>query len=130
MSVRVIVTEVNGLQRTVLADTLREAGFEVVAACAGAREALAAASRGGADVLTTNVVMGGPEGDGYALTERLHAEHPQLPVLVLTAHDGGDHMDRARDAGAAGFLQKGADAATLAAALTRTAAGGTWFGEA
>jgi DNA-binding NarL/FixJ family response regulator len=130
MSLRVIVTEANGLQRTVLADTLREAGFEVVAECTGAREALAAAATGGADVLTTNVVMAGPDGDGYALTERLHAEHPQLPVLVLTAHGGGNHMARAREAGAAGFLQKGVDGATLAAALTRVAAGGTWFGEA
>jgi DNA-binding NarL/FixJ family response regulator len=126
VSVRVIVTEKNGLIRGVLVDALHEAGFEVVAQCGSAEEALAAAARGNAEVLTTNVLLSGST-DGYALTAQLHADRPELPVIIHTSFAGDEHIARARDAGASGFLSKGGDVEILIAAVGRVAAGGTWF---
>ncbi|HEY3765953.1 MAG TPA: response regulator transcription factor [Gaiellales bacterium] len=128
MSVRVIINEPNALMRGVLRDTLEEDGLRVVGECATAEQALEVAARVEADVLTTNVLMSGST-DGYGLTARLHIDQPDLPVLVLTAFDGDQHVERARAAGARGFLKKSSDRATVTAALTHIAAGGTWFGD-
>ena len=128
MTVRVIVTEKNGLIRGVLIDALQDAGFDVVAECGTADEALEAAARGNADVLTTNVLLSGNT-DGYALTAQLHADRPELPVIIHTSFSGDEHIARARDAGASGFLTKDGDGESLIAAFRQVAAGGTWFGD-
>jgi DNA-binding NarL/FixJ family response regulator len=128
MSARVIVTEKNGLIRGVLVDALQEAGFVVVAQCSTAEEALDAAAAGSADVLSTNVLLSG-DTDGYALAAQLHADRPELPVIIHTSNDGDKHVARARDAGASGFLNKGVGLETLVAAFRQVAAGGTWFGD-
>jgi DNA-binding NarL/FixJ family response regulator len=128
MSARVIVTEQNGLIRGVLVDALQEAGFVVVAQCSTGEEALEAAARGDAEVLSTNVLLSG-DTDGYALAAQLHAVRPELPVIIHTSFDGDKHVARARAAGASGFLNKGVGAETLVAAFRQVAAGGTWFGD-
>jgi len=130
VSARVIITQPNPLLRGVLCDALTEEGFEVVAQCANAEEALQAAASVEADVLVTNVLMPRAGIDGYALTERLRADRPQLAVVIRSAHEGDDHVARARSAGARGFLSARGDLDVLAAALRQVAAGGTWFGDA
>jgi DNA-binding NarL/FixJ family response regulator len=129
MSVRVILNEPNALLRGVFREALEEQGFAIVAECAGAEEVLATVSRVDADVLITNVVMRGPVADGYELTARLRADRPELPVFILTAYPDGEHLERARRAGARGFHHKNSDLDSLIAGLRAVAAGGTWFGD-
>jgi DNA-binding NarL/FixJ family response regulator len=86
VSVGVIINEPNALIRGVLRDALEEHGFAIVAECAGPEEVLATAGRVDADVLITNVLMGGPVADGYELTARWRVDHPELPVFILTAY--------------------------------------------
>lgn len=47
-----------------------------------------------------------PDGDGLSLTESLVARHPELKVLILTAHASSGEFTRAGAAGACGFLAK------------------------
>ena len=44
--------------------------------------------------------------NGIELTKAIRAEHPDLPVLVLSMHDESLYADRALRAGARGYLMK------------------------
>ena len=44
--------------------------------------------------------------NGIELTKAIKAEHPQLPVLVLSMHDESLYAERALRAGASGYLMK------------------------
>lgn len=44
--------------------------------------------------------------NGIELTKSIRAEHPDLPVLVLSMHDESLYADRALRAGARGYLMK------------------------
>jgi len=44
--------------------------------------------------------------NGIELTKSIKAEHPELPVLVLSMHDESLYADRALRAGARGYLMK------------------------
>ncbi|MBV8740195.1 MAG: response regulator transcription factor [Sinobacteraceae bacterium] len=54
---------------------------------------------------------------GLSLVESLHAQRPELPVVVLASHEEPDHLRQAIDAGAAGFMPKSAATRVLIKAL-------------
>jgi two-component system nitrogen regulation response regulator GlnG len=56
------------------------------------------------DVLITDVRM--PGMDGFALLERLSRDHPDLPVIVMTAHSDLDNAIAAYQGGAFEYLPK------------------------
>ena len=41
-----------------------------------------------ADVLVTDYAMGADEPSGVALADAVHASRPDVPVILVTAHDG------------------------------------------
>src|SRR3712207_2245187 len=57
--------------------------------------------------------------NGIELTKSVKAEHPLLPVLVLSMHDESLYADRALRAGASGYLMK-REALDLVIAAVRT----------
>ncbi len=70
--------------RFVLAAALGEAGYRVTA-FSDAAEVLAALQAGRRpDLLLTDVRM--PGDNGLVLLDKLKAAHPQLPVIVMSAH--------------------------------------------
>lgn len=68
-----------------------------------------------------------PGAVGYSGIALLHAERPEVPILVVSSADGASVADEARAFGAVGFLRKDADLATIeqaiANALAKTLAG-------
>jgi DNA-binding NarL/FixJ family response regulator len=74
------------------------------------------------DVVITDVVL--PRIDGLGVTRAIAAAGLPVRVLILTAHDGDEHVLAAITAGAAGFLCKDAPADELVAAVRAVAAGG------
>jgi DNA-binding NarL/FixJ family response regulator len=63
-----------------------------------------------------------PRLDGVEATRRIRADDPEARVLILTGSNSRDDVDRARQAGAAGYLTKDRIAAQLVEAI-RSAAG-------
>lgn len=85
---RALVVDDEPLARDELAFLLGEAGgVEVVGQAESAARALALADELSPDVVFVDLRMPGP--DGLALAEAMHARWPELPVVVVSAHDEG-----------------------------------------
>lgn len=96
---------------------LRSFGCDVVTA-EDASTALTVARRSKVDLILLD--LGLPGGDGIQLLERIR-KNPALdgtPVVVVSARDALVHEPRAREAGAAAYLQKPIDNEKLRAAIT------------
>jgi DNA-binding NtrC family response regulator len=89
--------------RRVTEFTLKEDGFTVITAADG-RAAMETFSSSHVDLVVTDVRM--PEMDGMELLSRLKAMHPDLPVVVLTAHGTISAAVDAMKLGAADYLTK------------------------
>lgn len=100
----------------------RVADIEVVAEASDGFEALAMARRARPDVVLMDLRM--PRLDGVGAIERLHADHPEIRVIVLTTYDTDADVMRAMAAGVAGYLLKDAPREELHRAVRTAAAGG------
>ena len=77
------------------------------------------------DLLLLDMTM--PGISGVELIERVRAQHPQLPILVLSMHNESQIARRALTAGAAGYCTKDSDPEVLIAAIRKVAAGGRFI---
>jgi CheY-like chemotaxis protein len=85
----VLIVEDNSLIRELVADALREEGFDVVQACDG-EEALAWCRQRVADVLITDIHLPGPV-DGWQIAEYCREHDPELPVIYMTGFSPAQH---------------------------------------
>jgi len=81
-----------------------------------------------ADVLLLDLNMPGVQ--GFSALIHLRAQHPQLPVVMVSAREERTIMRRALDHGAMGFIPKSADATTIGVALLQVLDGERWIPEA
>jgi two-component system, NtrC family, response regulator AtoC len=103
MADRVLVCDDEPNLRRVLAATLQREGYEVTL-CSDGEEALVSIERDGADVVVTDLVM--PKLDGLSLLRKVVQRHPDVPVIVITAHGRIDSAVEAMKAGAFDFVAK------------------------
>lgn len=92
MAIRVLVVDDDQVVRTVVADYLRTRGYEVHEAADGA-EALDSIRQTAPDVVVTDLGM--PRLDGLGLLRALAKDDPDLPAVVLTAHESVNEMVQA-----------------------------------
>lgn len=105
-----------------------EEGFRIVGEAADGQEALALWNRHRPDVTLVDVSM--PGLDGIALVRKIRSVSPHARMLMLTSSEDGEDMLAAFDAGAAGYLTKGARYTELKAAIREVHGGGRPIGEA
>ena len=98
-----------------------EEDIEVVADVGSGEEVLDAARRSAVEVALLDIGL--PGMDGLEVAAALHADLPDVRVLMLTTFNRPGYLRRAMEAGAAGFLLKDAPAARLARAIRAAAAG-------
>lgn len=84
-------------------------------------DALALARAGGIDVVLLDIAM--PQRDGLDILRQLKTEFPRLPVLMLSTYPDRQYAVRSLKLGAAGYLNKSADAEQLTEAIRRVASG-------
>jgi len=89
---------------------LQSAQYEVATAGSG-EQALASFAVVNPDVVITDLRMGGM--DGLRLFEQLHANHPLLPVIILTAHGSIPDAVDATKRGVFSYLTKPFESQTL-----------------
>ncbi len=100
-----------------------EPDFEVVGTAATGAEAAALVARVDPDVMLLDLEL--PELDGVGVLRRLAAEGARVRVIVFTVFDTDERIIAAVEAGAPGYLLKGAPRAELFAAVRTVAAGGS-----
>lgn len=77
------------------------------------------------DIALVDVRLG--DANGIELVRELHASHPDLPVVVITAWPDSNTGADAIWAGAHGFTSKDVSVDQLVEGLATVAAGGSWF---
>ncbi len=85
----------------------------------GTLAAAAAAAAGADDLRLILLDLKMPGAVGYSGIALLHAERPEVPILVVSSAEGAAAADEARAFGAIGFLHKGSDLDTIEAAVAR-----------
>ncbi len=115
----IVVVDNEPLIREVLAELLRAEGFAVSVAFNGA-EALRLVEAQPCDLMMLDVNM--PGLDGWETLALLRGDHPQMKVLIMS---GTVDHERARAAGASGFIQKPYHPAEVLSALRSQLAAGS-----
>lgn len=98
---RILVAEDETLIRMDLVEMLREAGYDVVGEATNGQEAIELAENLRPDIAILDVKM--PVLDGISAAEKII---DIAPVLMLTAFNQRDLVERARDAGAMAYVVK------------------------
>ena len=101
-------------------------GFAVVGEATNGLTAVREAQLSRPDVVLLDIKM--PELDGVEATRRIKAAVPDTAVLVLTMYDDDATVFTAMQAGASGYLLKGAEQDELERALRGVVAGEAIFG--
>ncbi|WP_460416212.1 sigma-54-dependent transcriptional regulator [Pseudomonas sp. microsymbiont 2] len=120
MSVKVLLVEDDRVLRQALADTLEIGGF-AHRAVASAEEALHAVTEEAFGLVVSDVNM--PGMDGHQLLGQLRRQHPQLPVLLMTAHAAVERAVDAMRQGAVDYLVKPFEPKALLSLVARHGAG-------
>jgi DNA-binding NarL/FixJ family response regulator len=97
--------------------------FMIVGTAASGDEALAMTARADPDVLLLDLEM--PRLDGVGVLRALAASGARVRVIVFTVFDTDERIIAAVEAGAAGYLLKGAPRADVFAAVRVVAGGGS-----
>lgn len=122
---RVLLVEDHHIVREGLKSVLeRDGRVEVAGQADGPEEALRLTLQGRFDLVLMDVSM--PGGDGVQCLTRMKRLHPNLPVLMLTAHTDAATVVRAMEAGAQGYLPKSILPEDLVRALDSVLAGGVY----
>lgn len=123
---RAVVADDHPVFRTGLRTLLEDLGVEVVAEAGDGEEALEAVRRERPDVVLMDLQM--PRLGGIEATRRLLADDPDARVLVLTMVADDDAVFAALQAGALGYLLKGAGQEEIGRALTAVSEGQAVYG--
>lgn len=118
MSKTILTVDDSRMIREMLLIVLQEAGFNVVQAEDG-QDGLEALRRSSPDVIITDINM--PRMDGYGFIDGVRREgrHRATPILVLSTESSAEKKQRAREAGATGWIVKPFKAESLIEAIRR-----------
>jgi DNA-binding NarL/FixJ family response regulator len=117
----VLIADDNGLFARALEGLLEsEESIRVIARAENGETAARLAAELRPDVVLMDLSM--PQVDGFEATTRIREEAPGTAIVVLTGSNDPDDVERARSAGAAGYVTKDRILAELVAAIRSAAA--------
>lgn len=103
-----------------------EGDIHVIATAADGQEAVEQAMRQCPDVAVMDISM--PRMDGIEATRLICEGCPNTRVVMLTIYNSQEHIQHAKQAGAAGYVLKDAAGQELIAAVRTLYEGGSYFG--
>ena len=120
MNTKVLAVDDSLTMREMVSHYLKEANFDVVTAVDGA-DGIEKLNESNPDVIITDINM--PVMDGFEFIENVRAGDTcqRHPILVLTTESDQAKRDRARAAGATGWIVKPFDPEKLISAVRRVA---------
>ena len=121
MPIRILLADDHQMMRDGLRAILeQESGLEVVAEARTGRAAVDLVKEKGPEVVVMDIGM--PQLNGIEATRQLRRRHPDLKVVVLSSI-GDQHLARAIEAGATGYMLKTATRDELVQAVVQAAGG-------
>jgi DNA-binding NarL/FixJ family response regulator len=126
MAYRVLLVEDHVVVREGVRRLLEDCGdIRIVGEAGDGDEAIRLARALLPDVAVIDLSM--PGRDGIDVTRMLASELPEIKVLILTMHANEEYALRLLQAGACGFVGKGATSSELVAAVLKVAKGGSYL---
>jgi two-component system invasion response regulator UvrY len=127
--IRVLLGDDHRIVREGLKQVLADApDIEVAAEAVDGPQVIEAVKRlgghEGLDVVLLDIAM--PGRDGLEVLQLLRKEWPRLPILILSTYPERQYAVRSIKLGAAGYLNKSADADDMIAAVRKVAGGGVY----
>jgi DNA-binding NarL/FixJ family response regulator len=102
-----------------------QSGIVVIDEASNGKEALEVISRNKPHVLIVDIRM--PEMNGIEVVSEMSKSHKDVRTLVLSMHDSEEYVVQAIQAGADGYLLKGASKEEFLKAVHKVASGGKYF---
>jgi two-component system, NarL family, response regulator len=123
---KLLLVEDDELFRLGLATCLRqEPKIALVVEATDGETALNLVRQHDLDVVVLDLSL--PGLNGLETCQQLQQSHPNLPVLILTAHPDKDIVLNLIEVGAKGYCRKGIDAEQLILAIRSISCGATWW---
>lgn len=122
MTIRVLLADDHAVMRDGLQALLKAApDIEVIGSVGNGRDAVRVAAGLRPDVVIMDVTMAGL--NGIEATGLLRDRHPDIRVVMLSMHSSSEHVHRAFNAGAVGYLLKESAGDEIVAAVRAAHAG-------
>lgn len=121
MSMKILTVDDSRTMRDMLRLALTQAGFNVVQAVDG-KDGLEVLERESPDLVITDINMPKLDGFGFIEGARQSERFRVMPILVLTTESDPEKKQRARNAGATGWIVKPFDPVKLVDVVRRVAA--------
>jgi len=120
--IKVLLAEDHTIVRKGISEFVqREPDMEVVGEVGDGEEAIKMTAELQPDIVVMDIVM--PNLNGIEATKRIKELYPSVAVLILTAYDYDQYIFALLEAGAAGYLMKGARVSELIDAIRAVYAG-------
>ena len=104
MAIRLLLADDHRMLREGLHRSMDEEGFDVVGEASDGEEAVELTASLRPDVVLMDVTM--PDVNGVEATRRIHVDHPEVRIVMLTMHADEEVIAAAIRAGASGYLVK------------------------
>jgi DNA-binding NarL/FixJ family response regulator len=102
-----------------------QTGIKVIDEASNGKEAIEVITKNKPHILIVDIRM--PEMNGIEVVTEINKNHKDVKTLVLSMHDSEEYVVKSIQAGADGYLLKGASKDEFLKALTKVAAGGKYF---
>ena len=102
-----------------------QTGITVIDEASNGKEALEVVSKNKPHILIVDIRM--PEMSGIEVVAEINKHHKDVKTLVLSMHDSEEYVVKSIQAGADGYLLKGASKEEFLKALNKVASGGKYF---
>jgi two-component system invasion response regulator UvrY len=120
--IRILIADDHAIVRHGLRQIIEDnGGMRVVAEAESGSDALRKIREIDCDVVLLDISM--PDMSGIDVLKQIHAERPQLPILILSIYPEDQYATRLIKAGAAGYMTKESAPAEVIQALLRVAGG-------
>jgi two-component system chemotaxis response regulator CheY len=114
---KVLIVDDNDVMRTLLRGILRNEDFIIVGETRTGVGAIEMAERLHPNLICLDVMM--PEMDGIAALQEIKRKHPEIVIIMITGNASKENVQEALEYGAAGFVVKPFNAATVLETINR-----------
>jgi DNA-binding NarL/FixJ family response regulator len=128
MSIGVLLVDDHAMVRDGLKTLIEiQADLRVIGEATNGRDAVSTAAELRPDVVVMDISM--PDMNGVEAARRIHVARPETRIVMLSMHGNAEHVYRALEAGATGYLLKESAGNELVAAIRAVHAGRRYLTE-